>query len=85
MPDNTIYFDNSSANWSTVKVHYWGGTEASSWPGKDMQPVGNNVFSFTCPEGTTGLVFNNGNGKQTADLNFVSGHIYNREGDQGEY
>ncbi len=85
VPDNTIYFDNSSANWSTVKVHYWGGTEASSWPGKDMQPVGNNVFSFTCPEGTTGLVFNNGNGKKTADLNFVSGHIYNREGDQGEY
>lgn len=85
VPNNTIYFDNSSTNWSTVKVHYWGGTEASSWPGKDMQPVRDNVYSFTCPEGTTGLVFNNGSGDQTGNLNFVSGHIYNKQGDQGEY
>lgn len=85
VPDNTIYFDNSQTNWGSVKVHYWGGSEASNWPGKDMQVYKDKVYSFACPEGTTGLVFNNGNGDQTSNLTFVAGHIFNKQGDQGEY
>lgn len=83
--ENTIYFDNSSSNWQTVKVHYWGGTEASEWPGRDMTVYKDKVYSFTCPEGTTGLVFNNGSGDQSDDLTFVKGHLYDKNGDKGEY
>lgn len=85
VPDNTIYFDNTSTNWSTVNCHYWGGSEASKWPGKQMTKYKDQVYSFTCPEGTTGLVFNNGNGDQSGDLTFVAGHLYDKNGDKGEY
>lgn len=44
------------------------------------------IYKYVCPEGTTGLVFNNNNkGSQTADLTFQRGHIYNHQQDLGEY
>ena len=83
--DNVIYFDNSVSNWSTVKVHYFGGTSASSWPGVDMTKVEGNIYSYVCPAGTTGLVFNNGSGDQSDDFTFIKSHLYDRNGDKGEY
>lgn len=83
--DMTIYFDNSSTNWSDVKVHYWGGESASTWPGVSMTSTGNNIYKHVVPQGTTGLVFNNGNGDQSGDFVAVNNHIYNKNGDQGEH
>lgn len=83
--ENTIYFDNSSTNWQTVKVHYWGGESASEWPGADMTLYKDKVYSYSCPKGTTSFVFNNGSGEQSGNLTFVKGHIYNKERDLGEY
>lgn len=83
--DNVVYFDNSATNWSTVKVHYWGGVSASSWPGADMEAVSGNIYKYTVAEGTTGLVFNNGSGNQSGNLTFVKGHLYDKNGDKGEY
>ena len=59
-----------------MKIHYWGGEEASTWPGKDMTPVRDNVYYFVLPEGTTGVVFNNGNGIQSVDVTPTSNHLY---------
>lgn len=83
--DNVVYFDNSATNWSTVKVHYWGGVSASSWPGADMEAVSGNIYKYTVADGTTGLVFNNGGSEQSGDLTFVKGHIYDKNSDKGEY
>ena len=84
-PDGiTIYYDNSITNWSSVKVHYWGGESASSWPGVDMVNVNGNIYSYTVPAGTTGLVFNNGGGDQTDDINSVEhNHLYKGTGNRG--
>ncbi|MDE5811878.1 MAG: starch-binding protein, partial [Muribaculaceae bacterium] len=57
----TVYYDNSQTNWGSVKVHYWGGESASEWPGVDMAKVEGNIWKYTVPTGTIGVVFNNGN------------------------
>ncbi|MCH5227373.1 MAG: starch-binding protein [Muribaculaceae bacterium] len=81
-----IYFDNSESNWSTPYIHYWG-TSGSSWPGVAMTKVTGNVWSYTVPEGTTGCLFNAGDGDATKTSDFVAqaNHIYTKSGDQGEY
>jgi len=71
-----VYYDNSVTSWNPVKIHYWGGEEASTWPGKDMTLVRDNVYYFVLPEGTTGVVFNNGNGIQSVDVTPTSNHLY---------
>lgn len=83
----TIYYDNSVTNWSSVKVHHWS-VNASEWPGVDMQPVGNNLYMYTIPAGSIGVVFNNGNGAQTVDVdNPIHMHIYKGSSNQqgGKY
>lgn len=80
-PDNptsgiTVYYDNSITNWSTVKIHHWS-VNATTWPGVDMKSAGSNLYVYTLPEGTEGVVFNNGSGDQTVDVtNLIHNHIY---------
>lgn len=71
----TVYYDNSVTNWSSVKIHHWP-VESTSWPGVDMKLVSSTVYMYTCPTGTTGVVFNNGGGDQTKDVTPEHGHIY---------
>jgi len=65
----TVYFDNT-AQWSNVYIYYWSSANAGmiSWPGEKMQPVEGDLYSFTLPDGVTMVIFNNGSGTQTADL-----------------
>ncbi|MCH5216927.1 MAG: starch-binding protein [Muribaculaceae bacterium] len=80
----TVYFDDSQSNWGTVYVHYWGGVSSSSWPGTVMSYNGEqSLYFYIVPAGTTGLVFNNGSGTQTADFSAAADHVYNRNGDTG--
>ncbi|MGN0455808.1 MAG: starch-binding protein [Acutalibacteraceae bacterium] len=51
-----IYFQNN-ANWTEVKIHYFGGSSSSTWPGDAMTDCGNGLYSFDVPNGTTGVVF----------------------------
>ena len=76
----TVYYDNSVTKWGSVKVHYWGGESATEWPGVDMQMVASNIYMYTCPKGTTGVVFNNGGGDQTNDIEPENNHIYKGTG-----
>lgn len=72
----TIYFDNSVTSWSSVKIHYWG-TEESTWPGVDMTLAEGQIWKYTVPAGTVGVLFNDGNGNQTADvLGLTDKHVY---------
>ena len=82
----TVYFDNSSSKWTTPHIHYWGSTE-STWPGVAMTKVSGDVWSYTVPAGTTGCLFNAGDGDATKTADFVAqaNHIYTTSGDQGVY
>lgn len=81
-----VYFDNSLTNWTTPYIHYWGGSE-SSWPGVAMTKESGNIWSYTVPAGTTGILFNAGDGDATKTQDFTAqaNHVYNKNGDQGVY
>lgn len=83
---NTIYYDNSLTNWTTPHIHYWGSQE-STWPGVAMEKESGNIWKYKVPEGTTGCLFNAGDGDatKTSDFTATGGHLYNKNGDQGEY
>lgn len=66
-----VYFKNTEG-WTSVKIHYWqDGGSSTTWPGESMVNEGDNLYSYTMPEGyeNANLIFNNNNkGKQTNDL-----------------
>lgn len=84
--DVTIYWDNTVARWTTPHIHYWGAAEPT-YPGVAMEKVTGNVWKYVCPAGTTGCLFNAGDGDatKTADFVAIDRHIYTQGGDQGEY
>ena len=69
----TVYYDNSSSNWSKVNLYAWstvGGTTteyAGTWPGSAMTDLGNGIYSFELPIAAENVIFNNGS-DQTDDL-----------------
>lgn len=71
---NVVYFQNTD-NWSSVKIHYWGGSNQTTWPGNDMTLVSGttDIYSYEIPAGHTGIVFNNNAGTQTGDLTVADG------------
>lgn len=88
----TVYFDNSSSNWSVVKTWIWDAADSNrnytggSWPGADMysdSESGYYKYSFECTASDPKLmcIFNPGgeNGK-TADLELVNNGVYNASG-----
>lgn len=91
-PDGmTVFYDNSITNWSAVLIHHWSVNE-TTWPGVAMTRLldRDNVWMYTVPTGTTGVVFNNGSGDQTNDVTPEHNHLYKGTGnrnfeDEGEY
>lgn len=68
----TIYYDNSVTRWGRVMIHHWP-IEETTWPGKVMDKVYEaedmaDLYRYTVPAGTYGVVFNNGSGDQTNDV-----------------
>ena len=68
----TVYYDNSVTNYDKVNIYYWGSSSAS-WPGNEMVKVDGkeNLYKYTVPNGTTGIIFNNGN-TQSTDVTDIS-------------
>lgn len=73
----TVYFRNDWL-WDSVNIHYWGDGE-TSWPGIAMTKTGKthyseavsgdrDIYSVQIPAGVTGIIFNNGNGQQTPNI-----------------
>lgn len=73
--ENYIYVKDD-AGWGTVYVHYWNDSAGSVWPGTQMESVGNNVYRYALDSQFVNIVFNNGNGTQTADLTAERGKTY---------
>ena len=68
----TFYFSNNKW-WSNVNVHYWGGANESTWPGVaatyvETNDYGESIYSITVPADVTHIIFNNGSGEQTVDI-----------------
>ncbi|MDE6310763.1 MAG: starch-binding protein [Muribaculaceae bacterium] len=82
-----VYWDNSATKWSTPTIHYWGGSSESTWPGAAMTKVEGNIWMYEVPAGTTGILFNAGDGDatKTSDFTAVADHVYTKSGDQGVY
>ena len=86
----TVYFNNAPSNWSAVKIHHWE-INATSWPGVDMKKVTDNpaypnLYMYTVPTGTEGILFHNGSGIQTDDIkggDIKHMHIYSSTGGRG--
>ncbi len=81
----TVYFDNSIVKWNPVKIHYWGDGGETNWPGMEMSavPGKTDIYVYTVPAGTKGVVFNNGNGAQTGNVEgaeLVDGRTYTARG-----
>lgn len=77
--DSYVYFKNTS-NWSTVKAYYWStsDTTLTSWPGVEMESIGDSVYRIELPETAEYIIFNNGGGDQTSDITLEGfGKIYN--------
>lgn len=62
-------------NWgSNCRVHFWGGSSNTGWPGNAMKHIATNnsnqkVYYALIPSGTTGIVFNNNDqGQQTKNI-----------------
>ena len=83
----TVYFDNSTSSWTAVNAYAWYKIEdvttevSAPWPGDAMEATGTpNLYKWTTTDNPTQIIFNNGSGAQTADLDFEDGATYNASG-----
>ena len=72
-----VHFDNADG-WEKVYVHKWGTVEATSWPGieitqKDTDGWFVGDIGPISGAGDMGLIFNNGSGTQTQNINISHG------------
>ena len=82
----TVYFVNAQ-NWTgTINAYAWTSASNAQWPGvpatKEAEKIaGCDVYSYTAEAGTyANVIFNNGSGKQTADLKWTAGKYYCKDG-----
>lgn len=65
--------------WSNVYAYMWkdGMGENQKWPGVQMTKVEGDVYSYSIPGDYDMIIFNNGSGAQTGNLNYAgNGKIY---------
>ena len=81
-----VYYYNSN-NWSNVKAYYWSddNTKMTSWPGVAMESVGDNVYRIQYPSDATYIIFNDGNGNKTNDLNLEGTNKIYKDGSWSAY
>lgn len=54
--DGKVRFNNSTTNWSNVYVSFWNGSDTGSGTWYQMSSEGNNVYSYSVPDGTYNYV-----------------------------
>lgn len=82
---NEYIYVKDNANWGNVYCHSWGADGAgTNWPGTQMEAVGGGLFRIKLDSNHTNVVFNNGNGAQTSDLQVKLGQAYNNQSGQWE-
>lgn len=69
LEDDVEVFLENAAGWGTVYVYYWGGETTVDWCGIMMDyDEDKDLWYATVPAGSTGIIFNDGNGVQTKDI-----------------
>ena len=70
---HTIYFMNNN-NWSKVNCYMWnedqGNANNAGWPGEAMTDEGDGVWSYDIKGDYNMVIFNNGSGSKTLDLDY---------------
>lgn len=66
---NYVYFRNSD-NWKNVCAYYWNdnNTNMTKWPGIEMKKVEDGIYRIEIPEEAKYIIFTNGSGEQTEDI-----------------
>ncbi|MDE7376496.1 MAG: starch-binding protein, partial [Muribaculaceae bacterium] len=74
----TVYYDNIVTNWDEVYAYMWNDEgNNGEWPGNKMTKGEGTIWSYTFTGfEPTKVIFNNGNGQQTADLDFEADKTY---------
>lgn len=74
----TIYYDNSITLYAVPCCHYWGGSETTTFPGKEMEKVAENIYKITFPSDNKGMLFaDKDKSSQTANVTDIStGFLY---------
>ncbi|XOV78630.1 MAG: pullulanase-type alpha-1,6-glucosidase [Aestuariibacter sp.] len=82
-PGMTVYFYRPDGWGTNVNVYYWNADGSPAWPGVSMQSLGDGWYSYTFPVGVDNadLIFNDGQGSQTGDLQIADGGCYGEFGD----
>ncbi len=80
----TVNFIND-AGWDQVFVWAWNDVTkenftGGNWPGVELNKAEDNTYPWQTTGDPTNIIFSNGNGTQTADLEFKDGGIYNSKG-----
>lgn len=59
--------------WPNINLHFWGDA-STSWPGVAMTQINNStIYEYTINQvANVSIIFNNGSGKQTANINNVT-------------
>lgn len=78
--NETVYYVNTN-EWDAVNAYAWKGGVNNGWPGVEATAEeainGWEVYSFTAAAGTyENVIFNNGNGMQTSNLDWTAGKYY---------
>ncbi len=86
----TVYFDNSAAAWGSPHIHYWdnAGGFSTDWPGVPMSQGPDGLWYYTIEDigsfSSPMVIFTDGvkgeGTRQTGNLEFVSGAVYNTSG-----
>ncbi len=82
-----IYFKNND-NWDKVMIYYWSDAndQMISWPGENMESIGNNEYRAKYPTEATYVIFNNGgNGNQTPNLTLEGKNKIYNNGNWSDY
>ena len=92
----TAYFDNTGTSWPNVMVWAWDAADGDknytggTWPGQSISlDPASGYYKFSCTVTNDApkmmIIFNNGSGTQTADLEFHHNGIYTASGFSGNY
>ena len=66
--DNITVYCKSPEDWSRCLVYWWGADNQPQWPGVTMEQDENGIWFYPVPANVRGLIFSNGDGQKTADL-----------------
>lgn len=66
--DNITVYCKSPEDWSRCLVYWWGADNQPQWPGVTMEQDENGIWFYQVPANVRGLIFSNGDGQKTADL-----------------